>query len=89
MLGTAIAHLEPVMPLLRQLGELFAGAGHEIALVGGPVRDAFLSRTSPDLDFTTSARPDDTERIVAGWADATWDLGRAFGTIGVLSLIHI
>ena len=83
MLGTAIAHLEPVMPLLRQLGELFAGAGHEIALVGGPVRDAFLSRTSPDLDFTTSARPDDTERIVAGWADATWDLGRAFGTIGV------
>ena len=83
MLVEAVAHLEPVMPLLRELGALFGAAGHEIALVGGPVRDAFLGRTSPDLDFTTSARPDDTERIVAGWADATWDLGRAFGTIGV------
>ena len=83
MLVEAVAHLEPVMPLLRELGALFGAAGHEIALVGGPVRDAFLGRTSPDLDFTTSARPDDTERIVTGWADATWDLGRAFGTIGV------
>lgn len=71
------------MGLLTSLGELFVAAGHEIALVGGPVRDAFLGRTSPDLDFTTSARPDETEKIVAEWADATWDLGREFGTIGV------
>lgn len=71
------------MPLLSELGELFTSAGHEIALVGGPVRDAFIARTSPDLDFTTSARPEQTERIVAEWADAIWDLGRAFGTIGV------
>lgn len=83
LLGRALANLRPVEPLLRELGELFAAAGHEIAVVGGPVRDAFLDRTSPDLDFTTSARPDDTERIVAGWADAVWDLGRAFGTVGV------
>ena len=83
MLAEAVSHLEPVMPMLRELGERFTSAGHEIALVGGPVRDAFLARTSPDLDFTTSARPEDTERIVAGWADAVWDLGRAFGTIGV------
>ena len=83
MLAKAITHLEPVMPLLTSLGELFTSAGHEIALVGGPVRDAFLGRTSPDLDFTTSARPEETERIVAEWADATWDVGRDFGTIGV------
>ena len=83
MLAQALAHLQPVMPMLTQLGELFTAADHEIALVGGPVRDAFLGRTSPDLDLTTSARPDDTERIVAEWADATWDLGREFGTIGV------
>lgn len=82
-MAEAIEHLEPVMPLLVELGELFASAGHEIALVGGPVRDAFLARMSPDLDFTTSARPEETERIVAEWADAVWDLGRAFGTIGV------
>uniref|UniRef100_UPI003B3B3543 CCA tRNA nucleotidyltransferase n=1 Tax=Pseudactinotalea sp. TaxID=1926260 RepID=UPI003B3B3543 len=34
------------------------------------------------LDFATSARPDDTERILADWGTATWDMGREFGTIG-------
>src|SRR5699024_11162163 len=55
---------------------------HELALVGGPVRDAFLERTSGDLDLTTSARPEETEAILAEWGDATWDMGRQFGTIG-------
>jgi poly(A) polymerase len=70
------------LPLLTELGSRFVEAGQEIALVGGPVRDAFLGRVSPDLDLTTSARPDQTEAILAGWADANWDVGRAFGTIG-------
>ena len=64
-----------------ELGELFSAAGFEISLVGGPVRDLFLGRISPDLDFTTNARPDDTLRVIEGWADATWDVGREFGTI--------
>ena len=81
-LRAAVAHLAPVLPLLTDLGERFAAAGHELALVGGPVRDAFLGRVSPDLDFTTSARPDVTEGILADWGSATWDMGRAFGTIG-------
>jgi poly(A) polymerase len=40
------------------------------------VRDALLGRLQNDLDFTTSARPEVTERLVKGWADATWDVGR-------------
>ncbi len=64
------------------LGERFTAAGHEIALVGGSVRDLVLRRPITDLDFTTSARPDQTEAVLAGWADTTWDVGRAFGTIG-------
>jgi poly(A) polymerase len=60
----------------------FAAAGEEIALVGGPVRDAMLGRLQNDLDFTTSARPEVTERLLKGWGDAIWDIGRAFGTIG-------
>lgn len=67
---------------LATLAARFASAGHELALVGGPVRDAFLGRPVNDLDLTTSARPDDIVRIVRPVADAHWDIGRAFGTIG-------
>ncbi len=74
--------LAALTPLLTELGELFASAGHRLALVGGPVRDAFLGRTSPDLDFTTDAHPDVTSRLLRGWGDAHWDIGKEFGTIG-------
>ena len=47
----------PLRPLLEDLGSRFAQAGHRLALVGGPVRDALLGRKSLDLDFTTDARP--------------------------------
>ena len=69
-------------PKLAELGSLFAEAGFEIALVGGPVRDALLGRAGNDWDFATNARPDDIERLVKPWAEATWDMGREFGTIG-------
>ncbi len=72
-------------PVIEPLGELFASAGHELALVGGPVRDAMLARPHTDLDFTTSARPDETERLLKRWGEATWDMGRDFGTIGARS----
>ncbi|MFB9377223.1 CCA tRNA nucleotidyltransferase [Kineococcus gynurae] len=70
------------MPVLVDLGRRFAAAGHELALVGGPVRDAFLGRRSADLDFTTDAHPDVTSRLLRAWGDAHWDVGREFGTIG-------
>ncbi|KRE39086.1 CCA tRNA nucleotidyltransferase [Janibacter sp. Soil728] len=82
ILRAAVAHLAPTLPLLTDLGGRFAEGGHELALVGGPVRDAFLARTSGDLDFTTSASPEETEAILADWGDAHWDMGREFGTIG-------
>ncbi|GAA4351045.1 CCA tRNA nucleotidyltransferase [Angustibacter luteus] len=73
----------PQIPLVAQsLGERFAAAGFDLALVGGSVRDLILKRRVNDLDFTTDATPEQTERVLAGWADATWDVGRAFGTIG-------
>ncbi len=76
------AELDRIAPVIDELGHRFAAAGHELALVGGPVRDAMLGRRHHDLDFTTSARPDETERLLKGWGDAIWDMGRAFGTIG-------
>ena len=73
-----LATASPVAELAAALEE----AGFELALVGGPVRDAFLGRDVTDLDFTTNARPDEILRIVTPIADAHWDIGREFGTIG-------
>lgn len=82
LLAQALRCLQPTLPLLADLGAQFEQAGEDLALVGGPVRDAFLGRESPDLDFTTSASPEQTEVILARWADHVWDVGRRFGTIG-------
>lgn len=69
--------------VLGGLGALFEAAGHDLYLVGGSVRDALLGRLSPDLDFTTDARPEQVQQMVRGWADAVWDTGIQFGTVGV------
>ena len=82
LLARALRQLTPVLPLLTELGERFRDAGHELALVGGPVRDAFLGRACLDLDLTTSALPEQIEHVLDGWAEQTWDIGRDFGTIG-------
>lgn len=80
----ALANLEKSTdsPLFTKLGKLFAEAGHELALVGGPVRDAFLGRKAPDLDFASTATPDEILAIIKPIVDAHWDIGREFGTIG-------
>lgn len=69
-------------PVVRTLATAFADAGFELAVVGGPVRDALLARVTHDLDFTTDASPDQILSIVKPIATAHWDIGRAFGTIG-------
>ncbi len=70
-----------VTPKVARLAALFAQAGFEFYLVGGSVRDALMGRLGNDLDFTTSARPDDIERLLRQVTHQTWDVGRAFGTI--------
>ncbi len=77
---TTLHDLVTVPPVSR-LAQAFSAAGFEFALVGGPVRDAFLGRPVNDLDFTTSATPDQIEKVVSPLAEAVWDVGRAFGTI--------
>jgi len=82
--ASAIQRLEALAasPSIARLARAFVAAGHELALVGGPVRDAFIGREVSDLDFTTDATPDEILKIVKPLADAHWDIGRAFGTIG-------
>ncbi|MET0416157.1 MAG: CCA tRNA nucleotidyltransferase, partial [Actinoplanes sp.] len=79
----AVAELLRVSPVADELGRRFGAAGHELHLVGGPVRDALLGQHLDDLDFCTDARPEQTLAVVSGWADAIWETGREFGTIGV------
>ena len=80
---TTPADLVPVPPVAQRLGAAFAAAGHELHLVGGPVRDALMGRPCDDLDFTTDARPDAILAVVGPLASATWTTGIEFGTVGV------
>src|ERR1700754_395112 len=79
---TAVAELLRVSPVADELGRRFAKAGHELHLVGGSVRDALLGRLGNDLDFAPDAHPDETLAVLKGWAEAVWETGREFGTIG-------
>ncbi len=79
--------LVDVHPEARELGDRFAAAGHELHLVGGTVRDTLLAGGDPttvasvDLDFATSAPPEETETLVRPWATAVWLTGAEFGTV--------
>jgi poly(A) polymerase len=71
-----------IPPPASRLGEVFLAAGHQLYLVGGPVRDALMGRPVNDLDFTTDARPEEILRLLDGVASSTWTTGIAFGTVG-------
>jgi poly(A) polymerase len=82
-LKAAAAILSALSPRVTELGKLFVAASNELALVGGPVRDAFLNRASSDFDLTTDALPDRILELITGWADQIWTVGIKFGTVGL------
>jgi poly(A) polymerase len=88
LLAGAAAALNQHADILRSLGAVFAAAGQELFLVGGSVRDAILSRLGADLDFATDALPEEVQRILVPWADALWDIGIQFGTVGAVKGAH-
>ncbi len=79
----AAVGLLAVMDVLAPLAQRFVEGGHELSLVGGPVRDLMRGQgPAQDLDLTTSARPEVIVALLDGWADAVWDVGMRFGTVG-------
>jgi len=80
----AAALLRERVPAAAEIGHLFARHGYELALVGGLVRDVFLGqRPTGELDLATDATPEQVLQISKGWADKTWTVGIAFGTVGL------
>lgn len=75
--------LSAVPAVADELGALFTAHGHQLSLVGGPVRDLILHRQHSDLDLTTDAEPDQVLALTSDWADSTWPVGIAFGTVGL------
>ncbi|HUH07576.1 MAG TPA: CCA tRNA nucleotidyltransferase [Egibacteraceae bacterium] len=76
-----LAEIVAVYPVADELGQRFDAAGHQLYLVGGTVRDTLLGRIQQDLDFATSALPEQTKSVLEGWADNIWLTGARFGTI--------
>jgi poly(A) polymerase len=83
-----VRELVDLSPELAELGRRFTAAGFQAHLVGGSVRDALLAagsgqpRVPGDLDVTTDARPEQTLKVLRGWAGSTWNTGIQFGTVG-------
>jgi poly(A) polymerase len=80
---TALVRASPFAKVAQELGRRFAAGGHQLYLVGGTVRDALLERSSPDVDFTTDASPEQIVALVRGWDDGVWLQGARYGTVGV------
>jgi poly(A) polymerase len=81
------ARAQALVDATADLAARFADAGHRLYVVGGSVRDVFCGdepSLRADIDLTTDAVPDETEKIVGGWADAVWLQGKRWGTIGAL-----
>jgi poly(A) polymerase len=79
----AAALLRERVPEVADIGRLFVKHGHELTLVGGPVRDVLHGEWPTDLDLATDATPEQVLAVIGGWADATWTVGIAFGTVGL------
>jgi tRNA nucleotidyltransferase (CCA-adding enzyme) len=64
--------------LVQDILEKFDGAGYEVYIVGGGVRDVLMGRQVNDWDFTTNATPEQILKIIPeGFYD------NQFGTVGV------
>ena len=50
-------------PGVKQLAGLFSKHGYELCVAGGAVRDLLMGKTPHDLDFATTATPEDMKKM--------------------------
>ena len=66
---------------LRSLSNLYSSNSYDFYLVGGAVRDGILDIPTKDFDFTTSAPPEESIKMLNDAGYNTTKVGIAFGTI--------
>ena len=72
----------PLSPGAAKALALLQAAGYEAWIVGGCVRDALLGLPPKDYDLTTSALPEETQRVFAAYPRI--ETGLRHGTVTVL-----
>jgi len=77
----ALSALVTATPAALELGRRFRAAGHDLYLLGGSVRDVLRGIAPQDLDFATSARPEECKAVLQRWADNVWLTGIRYGTV--------
>ena len=75
--------------ILKGTHELFQS--HELYVVGGYVRDMVMGREASDLDFATSATPDQIEGVLCQKCTLRnlITMGKRFGTLGCIAHVVI
>lgn len=68
---------------ITRILDMLENAGYEAYIVGGCVRDSLMGMTPHDYDVTTSALPEETERVFSGMK--LIETGLKHGTVTVLS----
>jgi poly(A) polymerase len=71
----------PGLRLADDLAAGYAAHGHEIALVGGAVRDFLTGREANDLDLVSDATPEQSRDLLRRWAGAADDVPNPFGVV--------
>lgn len=67
-------------PEVSEIAGTLEGAGHEVWVVGGALRDHLLGAEQGDLDLATSATPEQVQALFP----RTVPVGIKYGTVGVL-----
>lgn len=73
-------------PDMIRLAQIIHGAGHELYVVGGAVRDALLGKEPKDYDVATDAKPEKILQILSQHPEyKTLEIGKSFGIINVIT----
>jgi tRNA nucleotidyltransferase/poly(A) polymerase len=64
-----------------RIAKLLQQSGFKAFWVGGSVRDLFLKQPLDNIDIATSAKPDETEKILTDAGYKTKPVGKGYGTI--------